>query len=82
MTMIRCDMENCYWRMDGNCSREVIKIKDYHCENYCHHQRAKVIEHPGVEDEHYWYCSICGNRNVYIDDNFCLHCGVRFAKND
>ena len=49
---------------------------------YCHYQRAEVIEHPGVEDEHYWYCSKCGSKDVYENDNFCSYCGVRFAKND
>lgn len=49
---------------------------------YSRPQTAKVIEHPGVEDEHYWYCSICGSHDVFIDDNFCPHCGVRFVKNE
>ena len=49
---------------------------------YSKPQTGKVIEHPGVEDEHYWYCSICGSHDAFIDDNFCPHCGVRFNKDE
>lgn len=78
MTAVRCDMENCYWRKDGTCSREVIKIKDYHCENYRYHIAAKIVEHTGREDEHYWYCSRCNSRDVGEYDKFCSQCGVKF----
>ena len=82
MIAVRCDMKDCYWRTGINCSRDIISIKDYHCENFRHYIKPEAIEHPGVEDNHYYYCSICGSKEVYIDDNFCSHCGVRFIKDE
>ena len=64
--------------MDLFSKKKLYKIK---CP-YSKSQTAKVIEHPGHEDEHYWYCSKCGSKDVYEDDNFCSYCGVRFVKND
>jgi zinc-ribbon domain len=32
----------------------------------------------GETFEVWWECSSCGRR-VFIDDNFCRHCGVRFG---
>lgn len=79
MTSIICHMEDCYWRLDNHCSLSDIMIENYHCNNYRSHKEAKVIEHPGAEDE-YYYCSICNCKDVYIDDNFCLNCGIKFRK--
>lgn len=81
MTYVKCNMKDCYWRMDGHCSLKEISIKDYHCENYRHHIIAKVIEHSGREDEHYWYCSKCGCKDVYERDKYCSNCGVKFKEN-
>ena len=89
MTIVKCNMEDCYWRMDGHCSCKEILIKDYHCENFRHYIKPEILyikpevrERPGREDEHYYYCSMCGSKEVYIDDNFCSHCGVRFIKDE
>ena len=48
---------------------------------YSKPQTAKVIEHPGHEDEHYWYCSNCGSKDVYEEDKYCSQCGVKFKEN-
>lgn len=81
MTHVRCNNKDCYWKMDGYCSLSGIEIKDYHCSNYRTYNITKVIEHYGYENEHYWYCSNCGSKDVYEDDKYCSSCGVKFKEN-
>ena len=41
-------------------------------------KRGYVIVHQGHEDDYYEECSICHNKDVSVDDNYCSNCGVMF----
>ena len=43
-------------------------------------KRGYVIIHQGHEDDYYEECSICHNKDVSIDDNFCSNCGTMFYR--
>ena len=80
MVYVKCNLEDCYWRMDGHCSLHGIEISNGHCANYRTYNQAEIIEHPGFEDEHYLYCSKCGFKDICKDDKYCSQCGVKFKR--
>lgn len=39
-------------------------------------KRGYIIEHPGYEDGYYCLCSVCGTKEVCMNDKFCSECGA------